>query len=697
MIGHLTRYIVLPIIFIVSVSATSQSIVDDLRSKLAEAENAGDSIQLLYNIYDCTPSAKQGEALDDLYSVALRSGDNHTVNDVLKLCSNFYSNNDSMQHVLLDRAKKLPDSDEKRSTEIFIKVRLASKQALAMPEEQREAKLRDYLARHAKSEELETYDRIEYLFYLCTYLRLSSEGELLTRYFKELQDLIDKMPSRDIVLKSLFYTQAASTYLVNDMFEEAVVANKTLLEIISELEEQYHAKGRVYRNYDRSSYICYRRLLRCHDALTPEEVDDYYNKIVELTKRDLSLANDFEKRQRPTIYYLMAKQRYSEAIPLIRAQLDDPDNTRSEQLYLVEALLKAAESTGDKEDMLIALRKSNDMLRERIDVKANESYNELQLVYEVNDLKQVNDELVMANQQIVLNRHKEQLTYAIVSLVVLVLLLIVVYLFYHRSKRLTANLTKSNAMIIDERDTLKRTQKDLIEARDKAKVATRIKTDFVNNMSHEIRTPLEAIVEYSGLIADCADDDKRAYIKRFADVISLNTDLLLTLVNDVLDLPALENAKVSVHIVPTSVQEICSVAIDNAARHVKPDVNLLFANAGQDDVNIYTDPHRVEQVLLNLLTNAAKFTEKGTITLSYEFSSDRENLIFTVTDTGIGIPRGKEEIIFTRFEKLNSTTQGNGLGLYISRLLAGLLKGSLRLDPDYRQGARFIFTIPVNG
>ena len=495
MIGHLTRYIVLPIIFIVSVSATSQSIVDDFRSKLAEAENAGDSIQLLYNIYDCTPSAKQGEVLDDLYSVALRSGDNHTVNDVLKLCSNFYSNNDSMQHVLLDRARKLPNSDEKRSTEIFIKVRLASKQALAMPEEQREAKLRDYLARHAKSEELETYDRIEYLFYLCTYLRLSTEGELLTRYFKELQDLIDKMPSRDIVLKSLFYTQAASTYLVNDMFEEAVVANKTLLEIISELEEQYHAKGRVYRNYDRSSYICYRRLLRCHDALTPEEVDDYYNKIVELTKRDLSLANDFEKRQRPTIYYLMAKQRYSEAIPLIRAQLDDPDNTRSEQLYLVEALLKAAESTGDKEDMLIALRKSNDMLRERIDVKANESYNELQLVYEVNDLKQVNDELVMANQQIVLNRHKEQLTYAIVSLVVLVLLLIVVYLFYHRSKRLTANLTKSNAMIIDERDTLKRTQKDLIEARDKAKVANRIKTDFVNNMSHEIRTPLEAIVE----------------------------------------------------------------------------------------------------------------------------------------------------------------------------------------------------------
>ncbi|MDE6368611.1 MAG: hypothetical protein K2K94_05175, partial [Muribaculaceae bacterium] len=576
MLGQLTKYIILSLIFTLSFSAQSQTIADSLKSRLAVTTNPGDSIKLLYNIYDSSPYSQQGEVLEQLYELALRRGDNHTLNDVIKQGSNYYMTNDSMLHVLIDRAKKLPDSPEKRSTLIYLNVRAASNQARSMTAQQRDAKLREYLAQYTKSETYDTYKRIEYLFNLCTYLRMSTEGELLTKYFQELQALIDNLPARDLALKSLFYTQAANSYLSNEMIPEAVEANKTLLDIIEELERQYQAKGRVYRNYDRSAFICYRRLLRCHEALTPEEIEEYYGKIMSIIDRDPNLNKLAGERKRPTIYYMMSKKRYGEAIPLIKEQLTDTMNTNDEQLYLVEALLKASENIGDKASLLTALGMSNEMLKKRIEAKAAESYKELQIIYEVNDLKQTNDELVLANQQIVLNRHKEQLTYATISLIVLVLLLVVVYVFYRRSKRLTANLTKSNSMIIDERDALKRTQKDLIEARDKAKAAKRIKNDFVNNMSHEIRTPLEAIVEYSGLIADCAEDDKREYIKRFADVISLNTDLLLTLVNDVLDLPSLENAKVSVHIAPTSVQEICNVAIDNVRRHLKPDVELVF-------------------------------------------------------------------------------------------------------------------------
>ncbi|MDE5553575.1 MAG: HAMP domain-containing histidine kinase [Muribaculaceae bacterium] len=697
MLSRLIKYITLSLISIFSFSLQAQTIVDSLKTRLAEAETPSDSIIILYNIYDSAPYPEQGKVLEDLYELALRRGEYHTAFDVLKQSSNYYTSNDSMQQVLINRAKSLPDNPEKRSTLIYMNVRAISNQARSLTEEQREAKLRDYLAQYSKSQDYDTYKRIEYLFCLCSYLRLSTEGELLTKYFQELQTLIDNLPARDLALKSLFYTQAANSYLSNEMIPEAVEANKTLLNIIEELERQHHAQGRIYRNYDRPAFICYRRLLRCHNALTHEEVEDYYKKIIPIIDRNPTLQKLSGQSKKPTIYYMMANKRYADAVPLIKEQLKDTINTNEEVLYLVEALLKASDSIGDKESQLKALEMSNELLIKRIGDKAAESYKELQIVYEVNDLKQTNDQLVLENQQIVLNRHKEQLIYAIISLIVLVLLLIVVYVFYHRSKRLTANLSKSNAMIIDERDALKRTQKDLIDARDKAKAANRIKTDFVNNMSHEIRTPLEAIVEYSSLIADCADEDRRGYIKRFADVISLNTDLLLTLVNDVLDLPSLENAKVSVHMVQASVQEICRVALDNVGRHLKPDVKLVFANDGQDDINIHTDPHRVEQVLLNLLMNAAKFTDKGFITLKYALTDDQQKVTFTVTDTGIGIPLGKEEIIFSRFEKLNSTTQGSGLGLYISRLLAGLLKGSLRLDADYRKGARFIFTIPVNG
>lgn len=689
------RYFLLLFVLLRVLPAEGASVVDSLKISLAKATTVADSVKILYNIFDCTSYSNQGEVLDQLYSAAIKSRDSHVINDVLKLSSNYHYLNDSINNVLIARAAGLPDTDEKRSTMLFLKVRAVANQVRSLPEEKREARLREYLALHSASEAYETYDRIEYLFMLCSYLRLSTEGELLTKYFQELQGLIDKLPARDISLKSLFYTQAANTYLANEMYQEAVSANRTLLEIIHELERQYAAKGRIYRNYDRSKYICYRRLLRCHDAIDSDEIDNIYIALNDLADSDPSLRQDFDVRMRPTIYYMMAKKQYADVIPLLRRQIEDKNNTREEQLYLVEALLEASNAIGDKDNELLALQMSNQLLKKRIESKASESYKELQIVYEVNDLKQANDELVEANQQIVLDRHKEQLIYAFIGLVILIILLGVVFFFYRRSRRLTANLSDSNAMIVGERDALKRAEKDLIKARDKAKASDRMKTDFVNNMSHEIRTPLEAIVEYSGLIADCADEDKRDYIKRFADVISLNADVLLSLVNDVLELPSLESAKMSIHFVQCSAREICKEAAEKVMSHLKPGVRLIFDEQAHADVKIQTDPQRVEQVLGNLLTNAAKFTEHGSIELDYTLSRDGKYITFAVTDTGIGIPRGKEEIIFSRFEKLNSSTPGSGLGLYISRMLAALLKGELKLDSDYRKGARFLLVLPV--
>lgn len=697
MLGHLTKYIILSFIFAFSFSGRAQTVaIDSLKIRLVEADNLQDSITILYNIYDISPSSLQGLALEDLYEVAMRGSDYHTVNDALKHSSKYYARNDSMQRVLSSRAEYLPDSEEKKSTLAYINVMTASNLMKSQPRAQRDDTLREHLAQHARSEKFEKYERIEYLLTLCKYLNMSTEGELLTNYLQELQPLIDSLPANDFALKSLFYAQAADNYLSNNMINEAVVANKTLLSILDGLEKQYAAEGRTFRNYERTAFKCYLNLLRCSEALPQEEVDYYYSKINSLIDNNPSLQDLSSQRRKATIYYKMAKKRYADAIPLIKAQLNDCIQSSDEQLYIIDALLQAAEKVGDKESMLMALEISNDMLKERIENKAAESYKELQIIYEVNDLKQTNDELMLTNQQIVINRHKEQLTYAIISLAVLVILLVIVFILYRRSKQLTSNLKKSNSMIINERDALQSIQKDLIEARDKAKEANRIKTDFVNHISHEIRNPLEAIVEYSTLIADCADSKRREPLKRFADVITLNTDLLLTLVNDVLDLPSLENAKVSTHISKSSVQKICDVAIDNVRRHIKPGIELIFANEGQADTSIMTDPDRVEQVLLNLLMNAAKFTEKGSITLEYAISSKREEITFTVTDTGIGIPDGKEESIFTRLEKIDSTTQGNGIGLYISRLLANMLGGSLILDKDYQTGAKFIFTIPIS-
>lgn len=674
---------------------SASSVADSLTEQLTQTDTRTDSIALLYNIYDCTPYPRQGKVLEQLYAVAEREGDPHTISDIIKLEANYFTADDSMQRVLIARAEQMPDGDLKAETLLFTKIRYTARLVRLLPEDSREAKLRQYLAQYVQSSSLDTYRRIEYLFYLCIYLRSSTDGELLAKYMLELQQLIDNLPARDIALKSLFYTQAAISYMTNDMYDEAIAANRTLLEIIDELKRQYRAKGRIYRNYDRTTYLCYRRLLRCHAALSPEDVDNYYAILLSLKDSDESLRRDFDFKKRPTIYYLMAKKRYAEAIPLIKEQLDDAANTNSERFYLAESLMEAADAVNDKETLLSALRIHDTMLRDRIIAKAAERYKELQIIYEVNDLRQQNDSLVLANRQKMEVRHRDRMIWACIGLGVLMILVIVMMVLHQRSRRLARRLTEANKLLLTERDALQRTKDELIEARDKANISERFKSDFVNNMSREIRTPLAAVVEYSNLIADCIDDTNYPYARRFADLVSLNTDLLLTLVNDVLDLPAIENSKLSINLVSASAQEICHVALDSVRKHIAPGVGLVFTNQGEDDVKIYTDPQRVEQVLIHLLSNASKFTADGTITFGYKLSPDRKSMTFTVTDTGIGIPKEKEEAIFSRFEKVDPSTQGNGLGLYISRLLASLLKGELLLDTAYRHGARFTFTIPV--
>lgn len=688
------RHIIILLLFTATQTIHAKNIEDSLLDELAVAKTTDDSLLLMLNIYDVTPYKERAEVLESIYEVADRVNNEKVLFDVLSLMAACYEANDSMQQVLLERASRIPESDAQKSILLYIKLRNASMTVRKLSDEDKEKKMLELLSMYKEVGNLSLYSKIEYLFYLCTYLRSTAEGDMLIKYLRELRDEIDKLPSRDLELRALFYTQAAKSFLSNGLLEEAAHANKKMLEIIQEFDHKHAAEGRRYRSYSGSTYLTYHNLLLCHKILPQSDIDTYYSRMTELENTVERLHDNYDLRRLSKIYYLIAKKQYGEAIPLIKEQLSK-DNSPDEYYQLVTSLIEASKATANDDNLLYALTIYTDLLQKRLAAKSDASYKELQILYEVNNLKQKNNDLIKKSQQKDAERHKAFVIYSIIVFIIIIILLVIVFDLYRKASLLAKKLTNSNKLLINERDALKDAQKDLIKARDKAKAADRFKTDFVNNINHEIRTPLAAIAEYSNLVADCADEDKREYIRHFADIISLNTNLLLTLVNDMLELPSLENAKMNVCIVPSSIQEICRLSIDSIAKRVEPQVNLVFANYNEPDTTILTDPHRVEQVLLNILSNAAKFTEKGNITLSYKFSDDRTKVTFSVTDTGIGIPRGKEEAIFSRFEKLDSNTQGNGLGLYISRLLAELLKGDIRVDARYRQGARFTFTIPV--
>lgn len=688
------RFISVIIMAVVCGQTRAVTVMDSLLNELKHIDNAADSVGVLFDIYDCSNYQERGAPLEQLYETAVRAGDQYSALEALHLLAGLYEGDDKEQAGLLERVKKLPDSDARRRTELYIKVRHAFTSVRSLPEEERLALIRDQLSRYKETRNLHTYDRIEYLFYLCSYIRSTTDGEFLIRYLRELETLIEELPEEELYLRSIYYKQAAMCYLANNMQRDAVEANRKALEINSLFDKRHGADGREFRYYTGSTYLCYHNMLMCHDVLTPEEVETYYRRMVELEERTERLRDSYILRDNSRIYYLMATKQYEQAVPLIKKQLE-LNNSSEEYNYMVDALIKISTELGNKKDLLLALRINNDILKKRLETKTVQSLKELQILYEVNDLRLENDNLEHENLNIDTKYRQEQMTKAIIAIVIVLVMIIMAFILYRRNRRLASNLKNSNTTLISERDMLRNARNDLIVARDQAKAADKFKNDFVNNLNHEISTPLSAIVEYSHLLSDHALSDKREYIRHYGALLARNCDLLMTLVNDVLELPSLESARLSVTIQSASVQGMCRWAIDLISNHLAPGVELIYESDGDPDVSVRTDPNRVEQVLIHMLSNAAKFTEKGFVTLSYSLSDDRSKLSFTVTDTGIGIPRGKEEAIFSRFEKISHSTQGNGLGLYICRLLADILKGEIRLDATYRKGARFIFTIPV--
>ncbi len=220
-----------------------------------------------------------------------------------------------------------------------------------------------------------------------------------------------------------------------------------------------------------------------------------------------------------------------------------------------------------------------------------------------------------------------------------------------------------------------------------------MKSTFIANISHEIRTPLNAIVGFSELISD--ESISAGEKKEFFSIINNNSYLLLNLINDILDLSRLESGNMKFIIEKTNLSDCCRNALASVEHRVFPGVQLTYTPS-EDPLHIQTDSIRLQQLLINLLTNACKFTKEGEINLSYQIDEDKQHVRITVTDTGCGIPEDKQKVIFERFEKVDEYAQGTGLGLSISQTIIEHLGGSIQLDPTYKHGARFIVLHPYN-
>ncbi|MFA6770889.1 MAG: HAMP domain-containing sensor histidine kinase [Bacteroidales bacterium] len=273
--------------------------------------------------------------------------------------------------------------------------------------------------------------------------------------------------------------------------------------------------------------------------------------------------------------------------------------------------------------------------------------------------------------------YKNYLYIISVIAIILACFIVALSLLYTRNQRLRSKLEQNS--------------EELIKAKKMAEESDRLKSAFLANMSHEIRTPLNSIVGFSNLLTE--DDFPPQERKKATAIIAQNSELLLTLITDILDISGLETGRMVFLLKEANVNDVCNQVMSTTAYMQKEEIEYRFIPKAKN-LKIKTDAHRLSQVLLNLIANSTKFTEKGSITLTYDVL-DKDTIQFSITDTGIGVPADKHYEIFERFGKIDTFRQGNGLGLAISKQIVTRLGGKIWIDPDYSSGARFYFTHPL--
>ncbi|MBQ7194318.1 MAG: HAMP domain-containing histidine kinase [Bacteroidales bacterium] len=239
--------------------------------------------------------------------------------------------------------------------------------------------------------------------------------------------------------------------------------------------------------------------------------------------------------------------------------------------------------------------------------------------------------------------------------------------------------------------------KQLEKANKKVLLANAAKTRFVQNMSHEVRTPLNAIVGFSQLLSlpdgSLSPEEK----DEFSGYIVNNTKMLTMLLDDILNASAMDKGEYNISFEEGEKNFMCEAAISSAEHRLQPGVRMYYDPEDPAPFTFRTDPRRVQQILINLLTNSCKHTAEGEIRLSSSLSENPGYVTFSVTDTGTGVPPEQAEKIFERFAKLDEFVQGTGLGLSICRDIASRMGARVELDITHPgPGARFVFIVPIN-
>lgn len=653
------------------------------------AKSTADSLKALINYYDMAPEQSL-MAYDSISKIiidlSLRSHNYDKGLDIIRQTAEKAMQNDSLLGAYINKTLLFPESANRKSAETYIKALKVQHVARATDKVTSHAELQTIISEFNTAPPTDAYDKILLLFSLVFQLKEVAPGDLLVSYTERLGNEINKLPANEYALRNLYLAQAALIYSSNDENEKAIKVDNELIKNIAQLERLNPTKGRPFIDYTYNKYLIYSRLLSNYRKLKPEQIEEYYKLINSLATKSPKVYDTYSQSRQADIFYAMAHKRYGEALGLLKSTINNQTNENSKRILLKE-MITAANAVGDKDALLQASQAYNTILERVIEQRMADKVKELEIIYSINNLK-----LNHAKEASRLNR--KTLIVTLIAAGILFVLLLFMLVMYRRRLLISRRLRISNQLLMENSKSLEKARDEISRSRDEAEKANKIKSDFIKNMSSEVSVPLHIIDEYTNLIVDCSDATDKPYLQQFSDLISYNSDLIRTIVSDLLNLSEIDSNTLDVSYRKIELLPLCRKAVESMKYRANKNVTLSLA-PDLENLAIEVDPQRLSQILFQLLSNAVKFTESGSIILSYE-AYPRENRVdILVSDTGSGINDEDVERVFDRFVKLDNTSQGVGIGLSLARQLARLLGGDIRIVKTNEYGSVFCVSIPI--
>ena len=665
------------------------AVKDSLSEALPSASSPLQKLEIMTNLMDLSRQEEQVEYAKQLYWLALEEDEDYYKEAALTEILRFYVNTDAKDSakVYLAEAERELKGKARDFLVTYMKTIMDVRVVYYTKGEDRMKLIEKYKLRLETEKDMPVLDKISnyYLLGMANSNRVDPKNQdaiykEVCYYMNNLIELSDNIPLRYSYLFRLNTLNILS--LMEATPENRVKASLRYLNMQKEYADTKEMKKRPYTS-KRHLLNAYSTLATAAETVGKDMATYYFNYFIDLNRKypeDAAFSAEYDRYFTSLNYYKSIRDfqkaaDYNDSVIYYFRHGDF-------QFNLTENIVLTLK---DKIDCLDSLHRYKD---------AYEAYKEYSVLLDsartrsmenkVEDLeiKKYVDELVVEKKalEIDLQKSRSQLYLFLALLILSICFGIFIFFRLGKIKSLYKELQESNRLVII--------------ASEKAQESERMKNAFIKNMCHEVRTPLNAINGFAELIT--SDGISPEEKKEFSKIIYTNCHNITSMMNDVLVIAQLDSSNEVLPLEPVHISLLCHHEMNKLKKlQQKPDIHYQVEGDKSNDL-IYSDPNHFGIIISHLLSNANKFTNQGSITLSYRPEEEGRIMCICVTDTGCGIPADKSEWIFERFTKNDDFIPGSGLGLYLCRLITQRLNGSLKLDTCYTGGARFILRLPIN-